>query len=396
VIAEAASPLSGLRVLDFSQGVSGPFATKLLGAMGADVIKVEPPGAGDRARGQPPFFGDDPHLEKSGLFLYLNTNKRGVTLEIQEVAGRAIARRLVEWADVVIEDYPPDQLDEWGLGYTAVEQINPRAILVSVTGFGQDGPYRDYESSDLVTLALGGLLYITGDPEREPLRIGGRPSEYITGLAAFSATLIALHHRGSIGEGQHVDVSALETIAMAQMYGGLNSAYLHENRQRVNAFAPMFPVQDGYVGVMYRQQNWAEFCEMIGHPELVHDERFNDQGGRREHAHELNAIVSGWMAQQEKAPLYHRAQARRMPFGYICDASDLLVSPQYQERGYFIDIDHPVVGLLKYPGMPIRWGNKQWAIARAPLLGEHNAEVYSGMLGYSADELVLLRSARVI
>jgi len=394
-VTDRAVPLEGVKVLELAEGVAGPFAGKMMGAMGADVIKVEPPGRGDAARAFPPFLDDAPHPETSGLFLYLNTNKRGVTLDLAHPSGRELARRLVGWADVIVESSAPGRLAEWGLGYEAIAPLNPGAILVSVTPFGQDGPYRDYQSSDLVALALGGLLYITGEPDREPLKLGGQPSEYFAGLAAFSAAMVALHHRDAGGEGQHVDVSVLEGIATAQMYAGLNYAYLHENRRRQNAFAPMFRAKDGHVGVMYRQPNWPTFCEMIGHPELVRDERFRDVAARRDHAGELNAIVAEWMASQPKEELYHRAQAARMPFGYICDARDLIESPQYGARGYFQEIDHPLAGRHLYPGMPIHWGHERWELHGAPLLGAHNAEVYGG-LGVSGEELAVLRACGAI
>lgn len=393
---ETAAPLRDLKVLDLSQGVSGPFCTKLMGAMGADVVKVEPARGGDVARGQPPFLADDPHPEKSGLFLYLNTDKRSVTLDVAEPAGREIALRLMEWADIVIEDFHPGQLAEWGLGYEAASGVNSAVVYVSVSPFGQDGPYRDYKSSDLVALALGGLLRITGDADREPLRIGGQPAQYITGFAAFSGALIAVYHRVATGQGQHVDVSTHEAMAVAQMYASITYAYKGENRDRVNAFAPMFRVKDGHVGVMYRQQNWADFCTMLERPDLTEDPRFKDQSARRDNAEELNAIVGEWMATQPKEELYHRAQAQQMPFGYICDAQDLVESAQYQSRGYFIEIDHPVAGTLTYPGMPFRWGDQPWETRRAPLLGEHNAEVYGELLGYGTDELVQLRASGVI
>lgn len=385
-----ANPLEGVRVLELTQGIAGPYAAKLFAIMGAEVVKAEPP-AGDVARSMPPFLGGTPHPDRSGLFLYLNTNKRGITLDIETPGGQATARRLYEWADVVLEDRRPGELDALGLGYEALSRVNPRGIMVSVTPFGQHGPYADWEASDLVTLALGGMLYITGDPAREPLKMGGRPSEYYAGLAAFSGAMIALTAREAIGEGQHVDVSAMDGIGVAQGYSSLNWAYLKEDRGRLNAFAPMFRAKDGWVGAMFRQDNWADFCQMIGRPDMITDPKFRDAAGRRDNTDELNAIVGEWMLQQPKQEMYHRAQRQRMPFGYICDAQDLLESPQYLDRGYFLNIDHPATGPLTYPGMPMRWGDDQWTVLRAPMLGEHNDEVYGELLGYTADDVAALR-----
>ena len=214
------APLDDVRVLDLSEGVAGPFGTKLLAALGAGVVKVEPPGRGDLARSRPPFPGDDPHPETSGLFLYLNTSKRSVTLDLTQASGRALCRRLVEWADVVVEGFAPGRLDQWGLGYQALEAVRPGIVLVSVTDFGQNGPYRDWEASDLTALALGGSLYIAGRADRESIKIGGRPAQFFAGLSAFSGAMVALHYRDAGGEGQHVDVAMHEGIATAQEYPG--------------------------------------------------------------------------------------------------------------------------------------------------------------------------------
>lgn len=390
-----AAPLAGLRVLDMTQGIAGPFAAKVMAVMGADVIKVEPP-SGDVARTQPPFLGDDPHPEKSGLYLYLNTNKRSITLNLAQPAAHNILRRLYMWADVVFEDAAPGWFAARDLGYQALDRINPRAVMVSVTPFGQYGPYRDYQATDLVALALGGLLYISGEPTREPLKLGGHPSEYLAGLSAFSGALIALYHRDATGEGQHVDVSQVEGIATAQGYSSLGHGYIHEDRKRMNSFAPMFRAKDGFVGAMFRQDNWADFCEMMGRPDLTNDPRFADQSARRDHMDELNVIVAPWMAEQPKEEIYHAGQAKRMPLGYICDAADLMASAQYREHEYFTTIDHPVTGPLQYPGMPMRWGEDKWEMRPAPLLGEHNREVYCGLLGYTPEELVLLRNTQIV
>ena len=388
-------PLNGVKVLDISQGVAGPYAAKLLGGMGADVISVEPPVYGDYARLTPPFFEDDPHVEKSGLFLYLNTDKRSITLDLSSEQGQIIIKPLIEWADIVVENYAPGTLENWGLGYKDIEAISSNTTLVSITGFGQSGPYKNYQDTNLISLALGGLLQITGDADKEPLKVGGRPAEYIAGLSAFSGAMIALYAQRASGEGQHVDVSMVEAIATAQMYSGLNYAYLGVNRVRANDIAPMYPVSNGHVGVMYRQDNWDDFCEMIDHPEMKTDERFIDNVVRRENIDALNQIVAEWMLKQDKTELYHRAQGQRMPFGYICDAEDLFSSEQYDHRGYFVEIDHPVCGSLLYPGHSFFWSGEKLPMGRAPLLGEHSESVYEA-LGFSKEQLSDLTEKGII
>lgn len=393
--------LDDVRVLDLSEGVAGPFCTKLLAALGADVISVEAPGRGDRARSCPPFAGDEPHPELSGLFLYLNTGKRSVTLDLEQASGRAIAGRLAaEWADIVIEDFAPGQLDAWGLGHEALgasrDASRPDAIVVSVTDYGQSGPYRDWQASDLTMLALGGSLYIAGDEDREPLKIGGRPAQFYAGLSAFSGALLALHYRDATGEGQHVDVSMLEGIATAQEYPGAAWAYKREIRVRGPGHAPMFEVDDGYIGLMFPQARWPRFCELIGRPDIEHDPRFEGTRQRRDNMAELREIIAEWTEGKRKADLYHAVQAVQGPAGYVCTAPDLIESPQFIEREFFSEVDHPATGLLLYPGLPLRFGTERPPLRRAPLLGEHNAEVYGELLGCSAADLARMRGAGVI
>jgi crotonobetainyl-CoA:carnitine CoA-transferase CaiB-like acyl-CoA transferase len=325
-------------------------------------------------------------LERSGLFLYLNTSKRSITLDLQQASGVAIFRRLVPETDVIIESFKPGTMALLGLDYEALESIDARLIVTSISDFGRDGPYRDYTTSDLEALALGGLLYITGDGSREPLQMGGAPAQYFAGLSAFTGTLMAVYHQEATGLGQLVDVSVLEGIAVAQMYSALNFAYRKENRGRVQDFSPMFKAKDGHVGLMYRPQNWEDFCHLMGRPDLVADPRFAEAAARRRNMPELNAIVAEWVKTQPKTELYHSAQALRMPFGYISNAKDLLESSQYEHRGYFVEIDHPATGPLIYPGLPFRMGdmcgNLRGASARRA-----NVEVYCEQLGYSKEDL---------
>ena len=267
--------------------------------------------------------------------------------------------------------------------------------MVSLAPFGQTGPYRDFRANDVIEQALGGLLYVTGDPKREPLRIGGEPAEYFAGLSAFSGALIALTYRELGGAGQHVDVSAHEGIAVAQMYSGLSYIFTGEERGRQPA-SPLYEVADGYVGVSLRQQDWPGVCQMIGRPELVDDERFNTMGGRRTNHEALAEILSAGLKHRKKEELYHEAQTLGMSWGYICTAEDLMNSPQYQHREFFIELDHPVAGRLVYPGMPMRWGTAVWNLRPAPLLGQHNAEVYGELLGWTADDVERHRSQGVI
>ena len=235
--------LHDIRVLDLSQGVPGPFCAKLLAGLGAEVIKVEPPGTGDLSRGAGPFLGDA-QPRNSALFLYLNTSKKGITLDLEQPVGQQIMQRLVQSCDVLIESHLPGVLDRLNLGYSALEGINPGLVHTSVTPFGQWGPYSDYQGSDLVAQAVGGLMCTIGLPDREPVKIGGEIALYTTGMSAFSATMIALYVRDASGVGQHVDVSAMETIAVAQIHSSIHYQF---GRTPVRRESNLVQAQDGWV-----------------------------------------------------------------------------------------------------------------------------------------------------
>ncbi|MCI0788890.1 MAG: CoA transferase, partial [Chloroflexi bacterium] len=204
--------LNGIRVLDLGSGISGPWCAKILADYGAEVIKVESPGSGDAARRMGPFAGDDPDPEKSLTFLYLNTNKKGVTLDPSSASGRRLLDRLLAEADVLVENYPPARSKELGLDYASLAEVNPQVVVTSITPFGQTGPYRDYQATDIVTYALSGLMYHSGDSDQEPLRNVLDQSFYVAGISAAAATQVALFARLTSGEGQHVDVSAAECL----------------------------------------------------------------------------------------------------------------------------------------------------------------------------------------
>lgn len=397
-MAEAELVLGDLRVLELGEDVAGAFCTKLLAALGAEVIKVERPGVGDSTRTLGPFLRDEPHPETSALFLYLNTGKKSITLDIESTAGVAILRRLVQACDIVVESFPPGYLASLGLGYTDLEPTCPRLIYTSITPFGQTGPYHDYKGEDIVAQALGGLMYTIGTPDREPLKIGGRTALYTTGISAFSATMLALHVRDLEGHGQHVDVSAMETMAVAQIHSSIHYQFRGENPTRRES--TLIPARDGWVTpgleIGTQDDTWRRVCELIGRPELAEDERFVTRQARREHRQELLEVLKEWTAQQPKEVVYHELQKLRTIAGYVAGIDDLLRSPQLLARGFFQPLDHPVAGELPYPGLPFRMEGQTWQHRRAPLLGEHNLEVYCDRLGYRPEEVDRLREMGTI
>lgn len=395
--------LSDLKVLDLGHCISGPYCACLLAGYGAEVIKVEPPGEGDPARRMGPFLRDEPHPERSGLYLYLNTRKKSVTLNLGTTAGANIFKQLVKDTDVLVENFPPRVMPGLGLSYAALKEINPRLVMVSITTFGQTGPYRDFKSTNLTSFAMGGQMMITGEPDREPLKNAGDQAEYQAGLYGFTAAAIASYGAKITGQGQHVDVSAMECMS-SSLEGSLpTTSYIggdkhnrHRMGSQLTAIMGVYPCRDGHVIVHANPREWPKVAESIDRPELTEDERFSTFLVRHEHNDELVATIMGWTTEHDKMEIYDRAARMRTPWAPVLNTRELFDSPQYKARGFFVEITHPETGPLMYPGAPFKMSEAPWQAERAPLLGEHNEEIYCDRLGYTREELAQLRSQGVI
>ena len=398
-------PLDGMRVLDFTTGVAGPYATKLLADHGASVLKMEPP-EGDGARGQAPFFHDEPHPEGSLRFLHLNTNKRSITLGLDTEEAREIVRRLVPAYDVVIEDFAPGLLAEHGLGYEALEALRPGVVLVSGTPWGQSGPYVGYRQSDIVAQAMGGPMLWTGNPEREPLKLGGPLAHYQAGSVTALATMMAFYRQELTGEGDHIDVSIYETqvgsrdrvapYLAAHSYNGV------EPRRRVSGSmlaSGVRPTADGYVNIAAGgARKLPEFLRMIGRDELVGDERLTVPAALlpQDLVQDVEASYLGWLMQRTKHEALAAAQQAQAMAGAINTPEDLVADPHYRERGVWETVDHPHTGPAEYPGRPfVLSESPRPPTGRAPLLGEHTAEVLAD-LGRDRADLALPRAAGTV
>lgn len=399
----AQAAFEGISVLDLTHHVAGPYCTKLLADFGADVIKVERPGSGDPMRNRGPFADDDPHPDKSLPFLYLNTSKRSVTLDLKAADGRRILKELVRDSDILVENFRPALLPSLGLDYEELKSVNPSLVMVSISNFGQSGPYRDYEASDIVEYALGGLLYIFGSNEREPLKHALDQAQYKAGTNAASGAAIALLHQQLTGRGQWVDVSIQESITSALRDTTAAFAYTGAVKWRQPREAgemPRGPVEtsDGYLmPILFGGVGWNEAADFLDSPELK-DPKFATAEGRLEHAAELDGILSEIFGRGRKFDLFYAAnKTRRLIYGVVQSPDEVLASPQYAARGYFVEVDHPVAGRLPYPGAPFIMGATPWrARSPAPLLGQHNAQVYCDRLGYSRGDLARLSEAGVI
>ena len=398
----AEQALKDVRVLDLSEGIAGPYCTRLLGGYGADVIKVETPGEGDTSRKAGPFPEDGPHPEKSALFLNLNTSKRGITLALEEAAGRKIFKRLVESADILVESFEPGQMSDWGLDYESLEKLNPKLVMASITPFGQTGPYRHYKSSSAVLDALGGHTFIQGDPEREPLRYPEGTADYSAGMFATVAAMGALHYCADTGTGQHIDISILDCLPGLDAFRTVKWTHVGVVQQRTGGRyagwpGKIYPCRDGYVGLcgVGPTGTMVPMYSVMEIPELL-EEKYETHLQRDEHLEELDGLVHPWLLQHDRYEIFHALQEVRVQAGVCNSAADLLKDPGHEARGFWVDMDHPEAGKLTYPGEPLRMSETEWQARRAPLLGEHNEQVYGEGLGYSSEELAELKREGVI
>ena len=391
--------MAGVKALDVGRRISGPYCAKILANMGADVLKIEPP-EGDEARRMGPFPSNEPHPEKSGLFLALNANKRGVTLDLTTDEGAGAFRKLAATADIVIENLPLGHLDSLGLGYETLNEINPGIIVTSLTPFGNRGPNRSWKATDLTLFQMSGnatgLLGPVEDPDKDPpIRAGGHQSEFVAGMAATTATLIALFQKRMTGKGSHVDVSEYEAMVTQTIAGLANSAHgspgptrnLKEVREAsiggmAGAIGGVLPTNDGYVAISPREEaQWQRWLGVMGNPEWGSDERFVTREGRQSHSQELWALLSEWTRQHSKYDVARWGQDEHIPCFPVNTVSDLLVDEHLSAREFFVEMEHPVAGTLKYPGVPYRFSNSPLPLnARpAPLLGEHNHEILAAL-----------------
>lgn len=396
--------LAGLNVIDIADGIGGGYCTRLLAGLGAAVLKVEPPGRGDATRAAGPFPGDVPDPDRSGLFLHLGAGKRSITLDLETDGGRAILKRLLRDADVLVESYRPGTLAGWGLGPDELAAINPRLIVTSVTWFGQDGPYRDYAGSELAAWALGGYLMLTGDDGREPLKAYGSQAQYQAGLQAAVGTMAAVLARQSGAPGQQVDVSATEAITF--VLGGVPQAYYfrrHEVRRvgarllglPPHAFYPstLRPCQDGWVHVHTNVRHPDLLAVLMEEPRLADPEVLETPAG---HADEMDALMDRWLARHPKQEVVERSQELRVPNTAVQTPAEVFHDPHLRERGYFVTVDHPAAGAVEQPGAPFEMAGTPWQARSAPLLGEHTREVLGAELGYPPEDIVRLRDRGVI
>ena len=392
--------LPGVRVLEIGQRVSAPYCAKLLANLGAEVVKVEPP-EGEEARRMGPFPREVPNPETSGLFLALNANKYGVTLDLTSPRDASRLLELVEDFDIVVENCPPGRLEDWGLGYPELQAANPQVIMTSVTPFGRWGPYADFKATDLVFFHMAGhaygLLGPVEDPDSDPpIRAGGHQAEFLAGLTAAAATVMALYRKSVAGTGCNIIVSSFEAMVTHLISGLANCAYGQQPPSRdlssrqeasvagmVTAVGGVLPCTDGYVAISPREDaQWERWLDLMGNPSWGAEERFLTRDARQRNFTELWQLVGQWTRQRSKYEIARKGQEMRIPCFPVNTVEDLLADRHLEERQFFVEIDHPVAGVLKYPGVASTFSNAVLPLnARpAPLLGEHN-QLILGRLG---------------
>jgi len=394
--------LEGVKVLDLTHHITGPYCTKLLADFGAEVVKVERPG-GDPARRMAPFYHDEVDPEKSLLFAYLNTNKQSVTLNLKTEKGIQVLKSLVAESDVLVENFAPRVMPSLGLDFETLQKIKPGLVMTSISNFGQTGPYRDYKAADIVEYAMGGLMYIFGAYDREPVKHAFNQAQFKAGTDAAAATLMATYHQRLTGEGQQVDVSIQEAVATGLRDVVNNYTYSGAVRRRqpnhsgdlsrIRASADGHLLPNPGLGAGF---SWDSLVEFLGLPELD-DEKFNTPSARLVNAEELGRILDDHFIKQNKYDVFYASHEKRFIFGVVQSPEEVMADPQFKARNYFVDIDHPALGTLKYPGAPFEMSTTPWeARSAAPTLGQHNQKVIGEQLGHSPEQLSQMRANQII
>lgn len=395
-----------LKVVELCSLAAGPYCTRLFADFGAEVIKVEPPGVGDEARRRGPFLGDVPDSETSGLFLYLNTDKLGITLDLETAEGRDIFKKLIADADVLVEDKPPGEMERLGLDYESLKKINPSLIMTSITPFGQDGPYRNYKAYHLNLCHGSGQGYMlpmnSTNFDREPVRGPGLSAEYDGGMSAAVATMAAVYWRRHGGTGQHIDVSKQQStmhLERSQLRRFIDTGKSPNRTGMGRLLESLVQCKDGnyVILILSSEKQWQGLFQAMGRPDWGTREPFNSQAGRSANYPELRDRLAAWAKNYTAQEVFDKVQGYLSACAPANTAEQFFNSPQTAARGYLVEVDHPVAGKLKYPGFPYQFSN---VAARtrggAPLLGQHNEEVLCNRLRYTRQDLVKLKQAGVI
>jgi crotonobetainyl-CoA:carnitine CoA-transferase CaiB-like acyl-CoA transferase len=397
--------IGALRVVECGQGVSAAFGAKMIADLGAEVIKVEPPG-GDLTRRRGPFPNDKPDPEKSGLFVYLNTNKRAVTADLGKPEGRELLGRLLEKADILIHNVTPYERANQGLDSAALCAKYPGLIVASISMYGDRGPRANWRGYELNASNAGGWAYLSPGaspyPELPPLKPFGAQCDFQGGAHAALTSLAAMRYKLRTGKGQAIDVCEQEAIAAMLEMNFMHWTYAGRETSRLGsrALGPWFlaDCQDGKIFVLaVEEHQWQSLVKLMGNPEWASEEIFKDRMSRAQNMDALKALMSEWISQWKVTDLYKAAQEARIPFAPVNTMQQMYESDHLQERKYFVEFDQPGMNKLKLPGAPSQYGKIKWALRRpAPRLGQHSEEVFCGEFGVPRDQLAKLKQSGVV
>ena len=391
--------LKGVKILEYCETISGAYCAKLMADLGAEVIKIEKPGTGDPARKKPPFKDNDPHLEKSGVFAYINTSKFGITLDPTTEKGKEIFKKLVCHADVLLDDHAVGELEKMQLGYADLKKINPGLIMASITPFGRSGPYKDYKAFQLNISHVSGqgnLLPMPAlDAQRPPVKVGGNSGNFDPGLVASIAVMAALFWKNRTGKGQFIEMSKQEALMCMQRVESVTYPNDQVNMLRVGNEERKSPegimrCKDGYVSVVCPEEHqWNAFMKLLGDPEWSKESYCKDRVTRTAHAEKIAEPINEWMMQHTKEEIFRKGQELSVPIATVNSPKDVVESPQFNARHFFVETDHPIIGKIeKFPSSPYRLSKTPWKISHpAPMLGEHNRMIFCDRLGYTEEDI---------
>jgi len=393
-------PLSGIRILDLSRILAGPYCTMILGDLGAEIIKVERPKAGDDTRTWgPPFAGGE-----SAYYLCCNRNKKSITIDLKHQRGAELVKEFVKVSDVLIENFTPGLMKKFGLDYDTLREINPRLIYASITAYGQDGPYRDRPGYDMVLSAVGGLMWITGEPGRPSVKVGVAITDVVTGVYMAGAIMAALIWRERSGKGQYIDLSLLD--AQASCLANIGSSYLVAGKEAQHwgtaheSIVPyqVFDTKDLPMAIAVANQKlWITFCNLLGKKEWLEDPRFETNPKRVENRQILIPLVAEVMKTKGVDEWMELFVEASIPCGPVNTMERLFHDPQLLHRGMVVEIPHPTIGTLKLAGIPVKYSETPPSVRMPPpLLGEHTDEILAQVLGYSPQEIDDFRRDEVI
>lgn len=391
--------LEGVKVLELTHYIAAPLCGQLLADMGAEVIKIENPRDGDVGRS----FLPKEHGESLYYAAY-NRNKRAITLNIQTESGQEILRKLVAQSDVVIENFRPGLLNKLGFGFSDLQKINPRIILTSVSGFGQNGPYKDRQGIDMMIQAMGGIMHMTGYPDEAPVRPGPTIADHTGAVYAALGTMFALFHRERTGQGQLVDIALLDAVfslnenyPLIYLLQGLE-VQRAGNGRALTAPSGAYQAQDGYVYITAMANNlFGRLMKLVGRPELADEPRFANPQLRKQHEAEINAVIVPWIAARTMHEAMQALDEAAIPNGPVNSIAQISTDPQIKARNMIWEVDHPTIGKLPLIGNPIKLSATPAAARTAPpLLGEHTLEVLTGVLGMTPEAVADLRAKHVI